>query len=122
MKFGVRIPSIKKRFAARTSVKRLVRSKIRAPKGFGVVTDPKKFIYNKVYNKTSVGVENLAHSSTTAEQKIESKDKSSIHTKTNEDGSLTCPRCGANMGQPKSKGLFFKRVYFECHIKALVVS
>ena len=57
MKFGFRIPSITKRIAARTSVKRIVQNELglKVPRGFGWITNPKKFVYNKVYNKTSVG-------------------------------------------------------------------
>ena len=57
MKFGFRIPSITKRIAARTSVKRIIRHNlgVKAPRGLGWVTDPKKALYNKVYNKTSSG-------------------------------------------------------------------
>jgi hypothetical protein len=57
MKFGFRIPSITKRIAARTSVKRIVQNElgIKAPRGYGWITNPKKFVYNKVYNKTTVG-------------------------------------------------------------------
>ena len=57
MKFGFRIPSISKRIAARTSVRRIVRHNlgVKAPQGGGWITDPKKALYNKVYNKTSRG-------------------------------------------------------------------
>ena len=57
MKFGFRIPSIKKRIAARTSVKRVLRHNLgfKAPRGLGWLTDPNKALYNKVYNKTSRG-------------------------------------------------------------------
>ena len=57
MKFGFRIPSIKKRIAASTSVKRVIRHNLgfKAPRGLGWLTDPKKALYNKVYNKTSRG-------------------------------------------------------------------
>ncbi len=57
MKFGFRIPSITKRIAARTSVKRIVQNKLglKAPRGYGWITNPNKFVYNKVYNKTSRG-------------------------------------------------------------------
>lgn len=57
MKFGFRIPSINKRIAARTSVKRIVQNELglKAPRGYGWITNPKKFVYNKVYNKTTVG-------------------------------------------------------------------
>lgn len=57
MKFGYRTPSLNKRLSARTSVKRIVRHSmgIKAPKGYGWLTNPKKAAYNKVYNKTSKG-------------------------------------------------------------------
>ena len=57
MKFVFRIPSITKRIAARTSVKRIIRHNLgfKAPRGMGWITDPKKALYNKVYNKTSRG-------------------------------------------------------------------
>lgn len=57
MKFGYRKPSLNKRIAARTSLKRVVRHSLgfKAPKGFGWLTNPKKAAYNKVYNKTSKG-------------------------------------------------------------------
>ena len=57
MKFGFRVPSITKRIAARTSPARFVRQNlgVKAPRGMGWVTNPKKFAYNKVYNKTSRG-------------------------------------------------------------------
>ena len=57
MKFRFRIPSITKRIAARTSVKRIVQNELglKAPRGYGWLTNPKKFVYNKVYNKTTVG-------------------------------------------------------------------
>lgn len=57
MKFGFRIPSLAKRIAARTSVKRVIRDNlgVKAPRGMGWITDPKKALYNKVYNKTSRG-------------------------------------------------------------------
>lgn len=53
MKIGIRKPSIKKRIAARTSPKRMIRSKIRVPKGYGWLTNPKKAAYNRVYNCTT---------------------------------------------------------------------
>jgi hypothetical protein len=56
MKWGVRKPSIRKRLAARTSFKRAVKSKLglRAPRGYGWITNPKKAAYNRVYNRTTV--------------------------------------------------------------------
>lgn len=57
MKFGFRIPNLNKRIAARTSVKRIVRHNLgfKAPRGMGWITNPKKALYNKMYNKTSRG-------------------------------------------------------------------
>ena len=57
MKFGFRIPSITKRIAARTSVKRMIRHNLgfKAPIGMGWITDPKKAAYNRVYNRTTRG-------------------------------------------------------------------
>lgn len=58
MKFGIRVPSLKKRISARTSVKRQVvhRAGVKMPKGYGWLRDPKKYAYNKVYNKTSFDI------------------------------------------------------------------
>lgn len=57
MKFGFRIPSLTKKIAARTSVKRIIRHNLgfKAPRGLGWLTDPNKALYNRVYNKTSRG-------------------------------------------------------------------
>ncbi|TWI78003.1 hypothetical protein IQ13_4247 [Lacibacter cauensis] len=57
MKFGFRKPSLKKRIAARTSLKRVVRHNLglKAPRGLGWLTNPKKAAYNRVYNRTSRG-------------------------------------------------------------------
>lgn len=57
MKFGIRVPSLKKRIAARTSWKRIVRHNLglKAPRGWGWVTNPRKAMYNRIYNRTTVG-------------------------------------------------------------------
>lgn len=57
MKFGFRIPSFKKRIAARTSLKRVVRHSLglKAPRGWGWLTNPKKAAYNRIYNRTTRG-------------------------------------------------------------------
>jgi hypothetical protein len=54
-KIGLRIPSITKRIAARTSVKRIVRHNLglKAPRGLGLVTNPKKAVYNRIYRRTT---------------------------------------------------------------------
>ena len=57
MKIGFRIPNLNKKIAARTSLSRLVRHNLglKAPRGMGWITNPKKAVYNRVYNKTSRG-------------------------------------------------------------------
>jgi len=56
VKFGISKPSVRKSIAARTSVKRYVRNSLglKAPRGYGWLTNPKKAAYNRVYNRTSV--------------------------------------------------------------------
>ena len=58
MKFGMRTPSLKKRISARTSIKRQIvhRAGLKMPKGYGWVRNPEKYLYNKVYNKTSFDI------------------------------------------------------------------
>lgn len=57
MKFGLRIPSLKKRIAARTSAKRMLRHNLglKAPRGWGWLTNPKRALYNRIYNRTTRG-------------------------------------------------------------------
>jgi hypothetical protein len=61
MNFGFRKPSLKKRISARTSWKRYVRHSmgIKMPRGYGVFTNPKRAIYNKIYRKTTFGLEDI---------------------------------------------------------------
>lgn len=68
MKFGVRKPNLKKSIKARTTgkMKRKMKKAVNpayGKKGMGYLRDPKKAVYNKVYNKTTVGVKPLSSSS-----------------------------------------------------------
>ena len=58
MKFGLRKPSLRKSFAARTSLKRVVRHSlgVKAPRGAGWLTNPKKAAYNRVYARSTVSL------------------------------------------------------------------
>lgn len=58
MKFGMRKPSLKKRISARTSLKRQIihRAGWKMPRGYGWVRNPKKYVYNKVYQKTTFDI------------------------------------------------------------------
>lgn len=55
MRFGYRRPSIRKRVAARTSAKRYVRHSLglKAPRGWGWLTNPRRAAYNRVYSRTT---------------------------------------------------------------------
>jgi|GEM_PF-1144997 hypothetical protein len=55
--FGFRKPSLRKRAAARTSVKRLIRHSfgLKAPRGWGWLTNPRKAAYNRVYSRATRG-------------------------------------------------------------------
>lgn len=61
MKFGVRKPSLKRSFKARTTgrAKRAVKKAVvpgYGKKGMGWLKNPKKAAYNKVYKKTSFSI------------------------------------------------------------------
>jgi hypothetical protein len=58
MKIGIRIPSLKKRIAARTSPARILRHNLglKAPRGFGWVTNPRRALYNRIYSRTTRGI------------------------------------------------------------------
>lgn len=64
MKFGMRTPSFKKSLKARTTgkAKRTLKKALipgYGKKGTSLFKDPKKALYNKVYNKTSFSILDL---------------------------------------------------------------
>ncbi|WP_035019412.1 hypothetical protein [Carnobacterium sp. AT7] len=64
MKIGMRKPSIKKSISARTTgkAKRAVKKAVvpgYGKKGMGLVKNPKKAVYNKVYKKTTFSIFDL---------------------------------------------------------------
>lgn len=68
MKVGMRKPSVKKSFKARTTAKykRAAKRAINptyGKKGMGLINNPKKSVYNKVYNKTTFGLDDVISSS-----------------------------------------------------------
>lgn len=61
MKFGFRTPSIKRSISTRATgrAKRAIKRAIipgYGRKGMGLLTNPKKSIYNRVYRKTTLGL------------------------------------------------------------------
>lgn len=68
MKIGVRKPSLKKSFKAKTTgaLKRKVKKALipgYGKKGMGWITNPKKALYSKVYNKTTVSAKDVVKAS-----------------------------------------------------------
>lgn len=64
MKFGVRKPSLRKSISARTTgrAKRAVKKALipgYGKKGTGVIKNPRKALYNKVYHKTTFSIFDL---------------------------------------------------------------
>ena len=90
MKVGLRKPSIKKSISARTTgkVKRSVKksvSPLYGKKVMGYINDPKKAVYNKVYNKTTIGVKDVldppeSHENSTAPVDANSNKQTSFRT------------------------------------------
>lgn len=58
MKFGPRKPSLNKRISASISIKRQIvhRAGLKMPRGYGLIRSPKKYVYNKVYNRTTFDI------------------------------------------------------------------
>lgn len=61
MKYGFRKPSFRKSIAARTSLRRYVRHSLglKAPRGWGWLTNPMKAAYNRIYYRTTFGWRDL---------------------------------------------------------------
>lgn len=87
MKFGVRTPSFKKSLKARTTgkVKRIAKRVVNptyGKKGMGYINNPKKALYNSVYNKTTVditkSIKNPSENNIITNNENESVDKGSI--------------------------------------------
>jgi hypothetical protein len=55
MKFGMRTSSLRRSLAARTSIKRVIRHSLglKAPRGWGWLTNPKRAVYNRIYTRTT---------------------------------------------------------------------
>lgn len=64
MKYGIRKPSLRKSISARTTgrAKRAVKRALipgYGKKGTGIIKNPKKALYNKVYHKTTFSIFDL---------------------------------------------------------------
>lgn len=107
MKFGIRTPSLNKRIAARTSWKRVVRHSmgVKAPRGYGWITNPKKAAYNRVYSRTTMkadpfialGIGLVITLIVAIFNGIVSIFSSRKSLSENSEASNLCPRCNSNM-------------------------
>lgn len=88
MKIGFRTPSVKKSVKARTTgkIKRSVKKSVNplyGKKGTGYITDPKKAVYNKVYNKTTFGAKDVYDAIDFDTTNHSNSDKSNFSSQTN---------------------------------------
>ncbi|MGL4677725.1 MAG: hypothetical protein ACRCWI_08715 [Brevinema sp.] len=61
MKIGMRKPSLNKSISAMLSPKRRIKNALglKAPRGWGWATNPKKFVQNKIYKRTTFSIWDL---------------------------------------------------------------
>lgn len=88
MKIGFRTPSVKKSVKAHTTgkIKRSVKKSVNpfyGKKGTGYITDPKKAVYNKVYNKTTFGAKDVYDTIDFDTTNHSNSDKSNFSSQTN---------------------------------------
>ena len=119
MKMGIRKPSIKKSIKARTTgkLKRAAKKAVNplyGKKGMGFVNNPKKAVYNKVYNKTTVGVSDLLTSGKSSSGKTTSQKTTSARTapvqRTNHSTSV------------KATAVYSSKTYKVCGVVLKIVS
>lgn len=105
MKLGFRTPSISRSIKSRTSgrVTRSVKSSVNplyGNKGMGLVNDPGKAVYNKVYSKTSRPIIDYSHAfDSTSHNKQPPHNMSAI---TSNLPYIICPRCGIRYDRRRS--------------------
>lgn len=120
MKIGFRTPSLKKSFKARTTgkLKRQLKKSIipgYGKKGMGLIKDPKKSIYNKVYHKTTVGVGDVLKDVNKSQKpKSKIKDNQKILFQRNLD---IVNECAHLMESTKNPDVFFSR--FKLYLETL---
>lgn len=94
MKIGLRTPSLKKSFKARTTgaLKRKIKkasNPLYGRKGMGLLKNPKKAMYNKAYRKTTVGVSSLFSSN---KRRKSSSNNQRIYSKSNYESETIKPK------------------------------
>lgn len=118
MKFGIRTPSLKKSIKARTTgkLKRQVKKAVipfYGEKGTGIIKDPQKAIYNKIYDKTSIGVNDLMKTSSPKEHHSQNTSQPTISSTTTYINSsskkhpVICMECGREFDANNEVGTLY---------------
>ena len=84
MKFRIRKPNLKKSFKARTTgkAKRMLKKAINplyGKKGIGIINNPQKAIYNKIYNKTTFAINDIIKVSNNKSKKDNKVNKENLY-------------------------------------------
>lgn len=114
MKIGVRTPNLKKSLKARTvgkykrAAKRAV-NPLYGKKGVGLIKDPKKAMYNKVYQKTTLdGLSTVKKAST---QKNQTRIKATANTKITTNSVTPKKETGSNITVKDGKAKIGNKFY-----------
>lgn len=111
MKIGVRTPSVSKRVKARTTgkLKRKAKKAVNpfyGKKGMGMIKDPKRAVYNKVYKKTTVSVDDLIKVGSGSSKRKKTSSKASKRTTGSANGFASATASNV----PKQKTTFFEKM------------
>ncbi len=128
--FKFRKPSTKGRISGKISPKRAIRhrAKVKIPKGSGMIVNPERTIKNKIYRKTSFGVEDIAKKvgpskkQSTKKENLKSEkplmekyyqdliNQKSIEKNISSSGVVICSKCGNDNWAAVSRRLLFQKV------------
>lgn len=112
MKVGIKKPNLKKSIKARTTgkLKRKVKKAINpmyGKKGMGMVNNPKKAIYNKVYNKTTIGIKDVIMPKNTKSNKSKTEIKTTT-IKTENINQIKCNNTEKDVYGKKTRYIILK--------------
>ena len=111
MKVGVRTPSVSKRVKARTTgkLKRKAKKAVNpfyGKKGMGMIKNPKRAVYNKVYKKTTVSVDDIIKAGSGSSKGKKKSTKASKRVASNAKGFASATASNV----PKQKTTFFEKM------------
>lgn len=93
MKVGIRKPNLKKTIKAKTTgkVKRTVKKTINpiyGKKGMGYINDPKKAVYNKIYDKTTIDARPVSFEAKNTSKQSQTTNTSSTNTVSDDNNNV----------------------------------